>query len=387
MWIPERITKDELGSFKRPFHTFLFKVATRCNLNCSYCYVYQSPDKSWLEKEKFMSEKVVLQTAIRINEHVKRHNLKSISINFHGGEPLLWKYEIFYSALKIIGKTISCKIDYGIQTNGILLTNELIVLFNKYNIKMGISNDGPKIYNDIDRVYHNNKGSFDDVMNGYTLLRNSKHYDNVFGGFLYVVNLEHEPRIILEHFKKIGAKSFNILLPDKHHDTKIEQSKKSFHKTYAKWLNNLFELWFEKFQEIEIPYFEEIINLMLGGISTSEELGAKSVDLIVVETDGTIEPVDTLKIVGRDATNLKMDVFKNSFDQVIETDPILSRMSGYSVLSDKCKKCNYLNTCGGGYLPHRYSEENGFINPSVYCDDLISLFDTVKKTLQKLEVL
>jgi uncharacterized protein len=38
--------------------------------------------------------------------------------------------------------------------------------------------------------------------------------------------------------------------------------------------------------------------------------------------------------------------------------------------------------CGGGYLPHRYSSKNGYDNPSVYCDDLYSMFENMQSVLE-----
>jgi uncharacterized protein len=40
-----------------------------------------------------------------------------------------------------------------------------------------------------------------------------------------------------------------------------------------------------------------------------------------------------------------------------------------------------MNACGGGYLPHRYSQKNGYDNPSVYCDDLYSMFENMESVL------
>lgn len=39
--------------------------------------------------------------------------------------------------------------------------------------------------------------------------------------------------------------------------------------------------------------------------------------------------------------------------------------------------------CGGGYLPHRYSKENGYSNPSVYCDDLYATFEHMQGAIEK----
>ena len=34
--------------------TILVKTASRCNIDCSYCYVYQGPDSSWRLQPKRM---------------------------------------------------------------------------------------------------------------------------------------------------------------------------------------------------------------------------------------------------------------------------------------------------------------------------------------------
>jgi hypothetical protein len=41
-----------------------------------------------------------------------------------------------------------------------------------------------------------------------------------------------------------------------------------------------------------------------------------------------------------------------------------------------------MNACGGGYLPHRFSKENGYDNPSVYCDDLYETFEHIASVLE-----
>ena len=72
-----------------PFHTFIWKIASRCNLNCSYCFVYNMADQRWREQPAFMSDAVARQTAARVREHCQKHDKRDVSIVFHGGEPLL----------------------------------------------------------------------------------------------------------------------------------------------------------------------------------------------------------------------------------------------------------------------------------------------------------
>ncbi len=72
-----------------PFHTFIWKIASRCNLNCTYCFVYNMADQRWREQPAFMSDAVARQCAVRIREHCLKHDQRHVSIIFHGGEPLL----------------------------------------------------------------------------------------------------------------------------------------------------------------------------------------------------------------------------------------------------------------------------------------------------------
>ena len=51
-------------------------------------------------------------------------------------------------------------------------------------------------------------------------------------------------------------------------------------------------------------------------------------------------------------------------------------------LCEKCRQCKFMIACGGGYLPHRYSKKNGYDNPSVYCDDLYSMFENMQSVLE-----
>ena len=70
-------------------NTFIVKFASPCNLNCTYCYEYNTGDDSWKSKPKYFS----LENAILLNKRLKEYLVKTehnyINIIGHGGEPLL----------------------------------------------------------------------------------------------------------------------------------------------------------------------------------------------------------------------------------------------------------------------------------------------------------
>ena len=63
----------ETGHAPVPFQQFILKIHSRCNLSCSYCYVYEMADQAWRKLPKLMSRAVTEMVAKRIDEHVRGH--------------------------------------------------------------------------------------------------------------------------------------------------------------------------------------------------------------------------------------------------------------------------------------------------------------------------
>lgn len=90
----------------------------------------------------------------------------------------------------------------------------------------------------------------------------------------------------------------------------------------------------------------------------------------MIETDGTIEQVDSLKSAYDTAAATGLDVFHHTFDDALRHPGVAARRAGADALAAACRACPLLTVCGGGHYAHRYRAENGFANPSVYCADL-----------------
>src|SRR5260370_35799917 len=72
-----------------PFHSYLWKVASRCNINCSYCYVYNQGDQTWQHQPHYMSPGTARRAAERMLDHLKRHNKLDANIIFNGGDTMM----------------------------------------------------------------------------------------------------------------------------------------------------------------------------------------------------------------------------------------------------------------------------------------------------------
>jgi uncharacterized protein len=97
------------------------------------------------------------------------------------------------------------------------------------------------------------------------------------------------------------------------------------------------------------------------------------VAVIVVETDGTIEQVDSLKSAYPGACATGLTVFADPLDAALDHPGVVARQIGREALCDTCLGCPVQAICGGGHYAHRFDARAGFRNPSVYCADMLRL--------------
>lgn len=331
-----------------------------------------------------MSLAIFKQLIERIKEHAFDYNMQRFSITFHGGEPLLRKPKFFQEAAEVCRDAFEGKfqVDLGVQTNATIISIEHIKVFKKYGIIVGTSLDGPLETNDKFRIYKNGDGSHDDALKGLTLLRLPEN-KAIWGGNLSVINVKSSPRETFNYLSSLCPPLLDFLEPDAHWE-KLPCGKASSCSTeYGDWLIELFDIWFDSDSKIPIRKFDTIIHEMIGAGGTAEYFGISPVSLITISTDGEYEAVDQIKVVGEDAEKFHLNVFDNALDDVFNKKLFIDRQKGFAALSNECKKCEFSKSCGGGYFPHRYSNSNSFLNPSIYCSDYKKLFSHIRNRLQQ----
>lgn len=367
-----------------PFHTFLWKIASRCNLDCTYCYVYHSADQRWRLQPKFMPQEVARQIARRMREHLEAHDKHDAVIVFHGGEPLLGGTEhlaMLVSTIREAFDGYEAKISIGMQSNGLLFTQEIGDFMLRERMNVGISLDGPPEVNDLFRIDHRGRPSSLELEKKLAVLT-SDSYRRLFAGFLCVINPFVDPVRVTDYLLSFQPRMIDFLYPLDNHDRLPAGKREDPGATpYGDWLIRSFDHWWALGKPCRIRIFDSILDMICGGPTRVESLGLLPVDLVVVEANGEIEGVDSLKAAFDGATSLGYDVFRHDFDTVARDLAVRRRQIGIEALCAKCRECPVVGICGGGYIPHRYAEANGFDNPSVYCADLEKLIRHIHATL------
>jgi uncharacterized protein len=355
-----------------PFRQFILKVHSRCNLACSYCYVYEMADQAWRKLPKRMSPAVAAKTVERIADHAAAHGLESVDVILHGGEPLLAGTQWLAGLVGSLRSSVPAQVNVVVQTNGTLLGPAMLSALKDLGIRIGVSLDGDAEATGRHRTYRNGRNSFDAVGRGLDRLQ-SPEFRECYGGILCTVDVENDPVSTYEALLKFAPPAIDLLLPHANHSCAPPG------KGYADWLIKVFERWYGAAQEeTRIRLFSELIQLILGRPGEVEGLGLVPSTLIVVDTDGSIKQLDSLSSTYPGAADTGLDVMSGGFDDALDHPTTVARQIGADALAAECQECPVMEICGGGLYPHRFREGEGFRHASVYCDDLLKLITHVR---------
>jgi uncharacterized protein len=359
-----------------PLRQFVLKTHSRCNLACAYCYIYAGPDHGWRDRPRAPADAVTRRTAERIAEHAAAHDLRDISVVLHGGEPLLAGAPRLAADVELVRELVpaGCTVRASVQTNATLLTEDRLRTLREAGIRVGVSLDGGLPAHNASRVDHAGRPSWTAAAAGLRLLADTA--PDVYGGLLCVIDLRHDPVEVYESLVDFRPPAIDLLLPHGNWTNPPPglPAPASDPAPYGRWLTAVFDRWWDADRRrTRIRIFEECVALLLGVPAAIERLGLQPFTAVVVETDGSIEQVDSLKSAYEGAAATGLDVFRHSFDDALAHPGIAARQAGLAALSDTCLACPLVTVCGGGHYAHRYRAATGFRNPSVYCADMALL--------------
>ena len=363
--------------------TVLIKTASRCNFDCSYCYVYRGQDTSWRLQPKRMRQEVVSVVCDRLIEQADRQEA-GFAIVLHGGEPLLLGFDGLSALLHGLRTHLpSEQYPISVQTNGTLLSNALLDLFSQTRTSVSVSIDGPLEVNDLARLGHRGESTHAATIHGIHLLASHPDRAFLFAGTLSVIQPSARADTVYWFLKALGTPSMDFLFQDGNHDH-LPPGKSCFQSTeYGEWLANLFDVYMSDPSPVRIRVLDDTIKLCLGGGSRKEGHGENSYGILIIETDGSIRKNDTLRASfdGADLFRVPWNVVSTSLAEVLSSPEFRMYTDMQRPTAGQCRECKLLFACGGGMPLYRWSSDRGYDNPSIYCRDHITFIQHVMAQL------
>ena len=374
---------DEFSNLKHL--EIILKTVERCNLNCSYCYFFNGSDTSFKKHPPFIKKETLQNTIHFLQQACKDFPLEKIVIDIHGGEPLLQKKSDFDEMCTLFRTSLPSNIQLRlkIQTNGTLITPDWLELFQKHNIYPGVSIDGDREAHDKFRVDHKGKGSYDAVKKGIDLLRQAHEQKKIPNwGILCVINPTYSAKKLFNHFvDELGIQGMDFLLPDTTHDTFKNHPHTA--DDYGQFLCDLLEAWTTRDDpSIKVRILESTLRSFLGGSHMMLGLNNKTKEslAITISSNGELSPNDALRTAVPEHMSIA-NAANTSLKDLLAISSYKTLRRAIEQLPTQCTTCCWSRICGGGFANNRFSRQNGFNNPSIYCSGLKTWYQKIANYL------
>ena len=361
--------------------TVLLKVASRCNLDCSYCYVYHMGDENWRNQPKRLSADTQ-HLIVRELGSLMREQGRPFSVVLHGGEPLLLGARGLDSLLGSLRGELGATCGISIQTNGVLVTDAILDVCADHDVSISISLDGPAKIHDRFRVDLRQRPTHAKVVAGITTLKAHAKAERLFSGLLAVVDPSWDPAQIYAYFKALGVPSVDFLYRDGNH-TVLPYGKAAVGSVeYGKWMTGILDCYVADPAPFRIRILDDMIKLLLGGGGVKEGVGLTDYGILVIDTNGTVKKNDTLKSspLG-DNFNSTWSIGSHALARIAGSAEFQAYHQAQRPTSPACQACSLLKVCGGGMVTHRFKDGFGYNNPTVFCADQMHLVSRMEDHL------
>lgn len=326
-------------------------VDVACNIRCKYCY------------ENPMRDAGNISTKADWNK--AKSVLKEIGYSFslHGGEPLLAPIEHLEEVFQFGYENFGYN---SIQTNGILITDEVVKLFKRYNVGIGISVDGPGSLNDYRCEGQDTQKTFEGI---HRLLKN-----NIVPSLIVTVHrLNGLPDVRKRMLDWFGELEFLNILHVNLHTLEVECGMGSLaltEKENIAFFSDVYE-WSKK-HTMKFEPFTDIKRLLL----------ATETDRIMCIWNAC-DPLSTPAVNGVSRNGTRSNCGRTNKEGInwVKADQTTRERSFILMHTPQeyggCKDCTYFNYCQGNCPGEAI--DGDWRNRSVHCETYYAMFQMIEK--------
>jgi len=343
---------NSLNKRNFPLSTLYLYLTGSCNLNCRHCWIdpkfrESTKDIGYNEIESIVKEAIPL-------------GLKGVKIT--GGEPLLHP-----DIIKIIYGLHSLNMRIGIETNGTLLSKEIVKAFKRTKTFVAVSMDGPSP--EVNDYIRGVRGAFDKTLKGIRLLRREGVNFQIIT-CLYKGNRENLKEMI-EFARDLGASSLKInpILPI----SRAERMDGELLTTLE--IINLHREFEEEIMRMERPKVIFDIPIAFKSLKEIKRDGSGTcgiLNILGVLHDGTA----ALCGIGEHIEEMKFgNILKIGIREIWEENETLNllRDSLPRNLKGICGDCIFKNYCLGKCRAQVFYEKRDLLAPFSFCQEAYDL--------------
>ncbi|MEK7575789.1 MAG: radical SAM protein [Patescibacteria group bacterium] len=351
----------------------ILPVGLTCNLRCKYC-TNNSQRNFFNPALKVMEEKILYRIFSETKPLIDRN--KKLTIIWNGGESTLAGLDFYRMAVELEKEIFkNQEIENGIQTNGTLIDDEWCEFFKKENFAPSISLDGPSWMHNRLRVDSQNNGTYDRVFKSYQLM---KSYDLRVGilGVITPYNVDY-PEEIMNWLKENNINNWDFLLsfepPESDAGLTINNLKAT------DFMIRLFDAWFnEDNPKIRIRTFRDVIRSELGNKPTLCSWQRGCLKFISFDNLGNAFLCTKFHIYPETGYG---NILEQSLENILSSQKVeIINQTVYDG-QHECRKCQWVNSCGGGCSFIRYALHKKFNAPFMYCGARKTLFQHIRKRI------
>lgn len=349
----------------------ILKVTDQCNLACPYCYYYAGT-ASDLRKRKFsdLTDRITrLLGALDQSEICQ--SAGGILFALHGGEPLLIRKEAMELLCRGLVDRFGKRARLAVQTNGVLIDEEWIDLFSRYQVSVSVSIDGPAWLHDANRPDMRGRGSHAPAVAGLRRLQAAARDGRLSDPAILAV---FDPRLTgaayFDYFvDELGVRSFDLLFPD---DVEARfDSQAAMLEAFREAMEALWTRWLERDDpRLSVRSIENSLKAVARQRPVAFD--PDNYHVLVADMKGDCFVEDALRAVVPHEDLKIGNWMEESLDAVFE------RAFGFAeqlkAMAPACLACEHLNICKGGDFAYRYDASSGRFGQSKLCETYKSSF-------------
>ena len=351
----------------------IYKVAERCNINCSYCYYFNMGEKTPMGRPAHASLKVTDALARWIAQGCRELRIPRVRLSFHGGEPMLIGADLFDKTCRRLREVIEpvAALDLSIQTNGMFVDERWIARFIEHHVGIGVSIDGAQADNDRFRLDRRGRSTFQKTEQAIRRLVEAHDRGVSLPSTISVLHHENDYRAIYRHLRGLGVLELSFLLPDRDADDAAFVSSGDG-AAYGACLADIFREWLaEDNPHVSVKFIDQALAHFRRGVTPGSlfERPRKSNQIVIAHSDGAVAVDDTyIPALAWYRAHAGLLGDERTLREFL-ADPIFSDIERISAsLPTGCGDCRWREICRGGDIENRFSRADGFDHPSVYCD-------------------